>query len=106
MLIIPTTSRRRAYQSIPNVNDLVSRTLPQDLLPSVAIAIHSSPGSNTGVQTLAEALLKLPVPVIGRIKDDALLFDLRCLLELETFLEQIEALHLPLILPRSGTTAR
>lgn len=72
-----------------------SGALPQDLLPSVAIAIRAAPGSNMGVQTLAEAFLKLPVPVIGRIKDDALLFDLRCLLEPETFLGQIDALHLP-----------
>jgi L-seryl-tRNA(Ser) seleniumtransferase len=69
-----------------------SGALPQDLLPSVAIAIHSSPGSNTGVQTLAEAFLKLPVPVIGRIKDDALLFDVRCLEDPEQFIKQLATL--------------
>jgi len=69
-----------------------SGALPQDLLPSIAIAIRSASGSNSGVQTLAEAFLKLPVPVIGRIKDDALLFDLRCLLDPEEFIGQLGGL--------------
>jgi L-seryl-tRNA(Ser) seleniumtransferase len=51
-----------------------SGALPVDLLPSFALSIKGK-----GLDKLAAAFRQLPIPVIGRIEDDALLFDLRTL---------------------------
>ena len=68
-----------------------SGALPRDLLPSIAVAIRPALGSTAGVQTLADAFLALAVPVIGRIHENTLLFDLRCLLDPDTFIKQLAA---------------
>ena len=58
-----------------------SGSLPVDRLPSVALRIRwaKARGAGTGLARLARALRVLPVPVIGRVQDDALWLDLRCL---------------------------
>ena len=48
-----------------------------DLLPSFALRLR--PKAGQGAQQMAAALRGLPLPVIGRIADKALLLDLRCL---------------------------
>ena len=58
-----------------------SGSLPVERLPSagVAIAPVERKGAGRALDRLAEALRRLPRPVIGRIADDRLLLDLRCL---------------------------
>ena len=65
-----------------------SGALPVDTLPSAGVALHPPPfGSGSGgrrtsgrqVEELAAALRALPLPVIGRIREGALILDLRCL---------------------------
>ena len=61
-----------------------SGALPVDTLPSAGIALRPPPsagGRTSGrrVEELAAALRGLPLPVIGRIRDGALVLDLRCL---------------------------
>jgi L-seryl-tRNA(Ser) seleniumtransferase len=58
-----------------------SGSLPVERLPSagVAIAPVERKGVGRALERLAEALRGLPRPVIGRIADDRLLLDLRCL---------------------------
>ena len=64
-----------------------SGALPLETLPSAGIAIRvprkagnkGGPGRGAGLEALAAAFRRLPLPVIGRIKDAALIFDLRCL---------------------------
>jgi L-seryl-tRNA(Ser) seleniumtransferase len=51
-----------------------SGSLPVERLASAALAIRGR-----GLEKLASAFRKLPIPVIGRISDGALLLDLRCL---------------------------
>ena len=53
--------------------------LPLATLPSIGIALR--PVDGAGLRHLAAALRDLPLPVIGRIEDGALLLDLRCLEE-------------------------
>jgi L-seryl-tRNA(Ser) seleniumtransferase len=59
-----------------------SGSLPLDLLPSVALRLRSAQGNkrtqNRMVRDLALRLRQLPQPVIGRIADDSLLLDCRC----------------------------
>lgn len=58
-----------------------SGALPVDQLPSFGLAIRSAPGSRLSnpLGTLEQRLRALPCPVIGRIAQDTLWLDLRCL---------------------------
>jgi L-seryl-tRNA(Ser) seleniumtransferase len=71
-----------------------SGALPLESLPSAALAALP-PGKAKGraLESLAAGLRGLPVPVIGRIRDDALLLDLRCLEDEAGFLAQLPALR-------------
>jgi L-seryl-tRNA(Ser) seleniumtransferase len=64
-----------------------SGALPVDLLPSFALAIHAEKPDR-----LAEAFRRLPIPVIGRISDGTLYFDLRTLDDEQAFADQLEGL--------------
>jgi len=76
--LLPLLSRmlgegwRTAIQ--PVRGQIGSGALPVDLLPSFALAVRGH-----GLDKLADRLRHLPIPVIGRIEDDTLLFDLRTL---------------------------
>jgi L-seryl-tRNA(Ser) seleniumtransferase len=61
-----------------------SGALPVDLLPSFALSVKGR-----GLDKLAEAFRRLPIPVIGRIRDEALLFDLRTLDDEAAFANQL-----------------
>jgi L-seryl-tRNA(Ser) seleniumtransferase len=58
-----------------------SGALPSQRIPSVAVAIAplAVRGRGTILKRLAAAFRALPVPVIGRVQDDAYLLDCRCL---------------------------
>ena len=70
-----------------------SGALPMDALASAALALHPrSPGPR--VERLAKAFRSLPLPVLGRIADGHLIFDLRCLEEDGALLDQLPLLDL------------
>ena len=60
-----------------------SGSLPLDVLPSAALRLCNTSGNrrerSRALRQLAERLRQLPQPVIGRIADDSLLLDCRCL---------------------------
>ena len=62
-----------------------SGSMPIETLPSVALVARVAQGegrrSGSALHRLARTLRGLPVPVIGRIADDALVLDLRCLVD-------------------------
>ncbi|MCW5580838.1 MAG: L-seryl-tRNA(Sec) selenium transferase [Luteimonas sp.] len=63
----------------PMLSQIGSGSLPVDRLPSAGIVFRPS-GRKGGVLNRLEAALRaLPLPVIGRIADNALHLDLRCL---------------------------
>jgi L-seryl-tRNA(Ser) seleniumtransferase len=64
-----------------------SGSLPVDRLPSAGLRISSS---SVKPAAIAKALRALPVPVIGRIHDDAVWLDLRCLEDEAAFARQLE----------------
>ncbi|MGY4829725.1 L-seryl-tRNA(Sec) selenium transferase [Sphaerotilaceae bacterium SBD11-9] len=74
-----------------------SGSLPVERLPSAGLALApagtSKKGIGTALDALATALRSLPQPVIGRIADDRLLLDLRCLEDGTGFATQLPALH-------------
>ncbi|WP_341888729.1 L-seryl-tRNA(Sec) selenium transferase [Variovorax sp. YR752] len=72
-----------------------SGSLPVERLPSAGLAIAPAQkkGAGRALDELAAALRALPLPVIGRIADDRLLLDLRCLEDVQPFTDQLPALH-------------
>ena len=73
-----------------------SGAMPLDTLPSGGLAIQpvERKGSGTRLEVLAVAFRSLPIPVIGHIKDGALILDLRCLDDEAAFLAQLPQLKI------------
>lgn len=65
----------------PMFSQIGSGALPVDALPSCGIVVRTTDGKRPGrrLKALAAALRGLPRPVIGRVADDALWLDFRCL---------------------------
>lgn len=69
-----------------------SGALPLDQLSSCAIQVTPRSGNDADLQAMAMAFRKLPVPVIGRLQDGRLLFDLRTLESEDLLAEQLPQL--------------
>jgi L-seryl-tRNA(Ser) seleniumtransferase len=70
---------------------------PADRLPSAGVAIQPTQrrrGAGRALAAITAALRALPVPVIGRVVEGALVLDLRCLEDEATFIAQLPQLHL------------
>jgi len=78
-------------------SEVGSGALPQQTIPSAGIAIRPVALRRAGraLAALAAAFRQLPIPVIGRIADDALIFDLRCLEDEAGFAHSLENLQMP-----------
>ena len=72
-----------------------SGALPVESLASAAIVIRpvAARGQGAKLKRLAAQLRALPVPVIGRVHDDALWLDLRCLEDVDGFRTQLQQLQ-------------
>jgi len=64
-----------------------SGALPQETIASAGLAIRPLRQSGRALAGLATTLRDLPIPVIGRIADGALILDLRCLDDEAGFVE-------------------
>ena len=49
---------------------------------------------NSGITKLERSFRKLSIPIIGRIKEDSLFLDLRCLMDEEEFAKSFKELKL------------
>jgi L-seryl-tRNA(Ser) seleniumtransferase len=80
----------------PVHSQIGSGSLPVATLPSSGLCVRCRDGRGRGRQldTLGAALRALPVPVIGRVADDALLLDLRTLTDETAFVAQLPRLRL------------
>jgi L-seryl-tRNA(Ser) seleniumtransferase len=82
----------------PCKSQIGSGALPVDLLPS--FALRATPlsggkrGAGTALKALEKALRALPKPVIGRVQDQALWLDLRCLDDESAFSAQLAHLQI------------
>ena len=77
---------------VPCRSQIGSGALPVEALASVALALR--PRRGKGLGRLSSAFRALPLPVLGRVADQALLFDLRCLEDDAALLDQLPHLDL------------
>lgn len=79
----------------PCLSQIGSGALPVDMLPSAALVARptAAKGKGHALNTLAAALRGLPMPILGRVADDALWLDLRCLQDEAGFASQLEELR-------------
>ena len=81
--------------TIPCKSQIGSGSLPVERLNSAGLSIKPDGGQKgTALKKLSQAFRGLPIPVIGRIQDDALILDLRCLDDVAGFEEQLKRLDL------------
>jgi L-seryl-tRNA(Ser) seleniumtransferase len=84
-----------AVTQIECTSQIGSGALPTETVPSAGLAIRPiGRGAGRALASLTAALRKLPVPVIGRVADGALLLDLRCLEDGDAFLANLTKLDL------------
>jgi len=85
---------RYAVQVAAMQGQIGSGSLPVERLASAGLAIAPAQkkGSGRVLDELARALRALPLPVVGRIADERLLLDLRCLENADPLVAQLPAL--------------
>ena len=91
----------RAVEGVATVDvvscqsEIGSGALPTQEIPSAGLALRPLAAKRSGraLTAIAGAFRQLPVPVIGRIQEDAFILDLRCLDEENGFAEQLSLLH-------------
>jgi len=82
--------------AVPCTSQIGSGALPAEQIASAGLACRTGNerGSGRAILRLAAAFRALPVPVIGRIEDQALIFDLRCLEDEVDFVRNLAPLNL------------
>jgi L-seryl-tRNA(Ser) seleniumtransferase len=75
-------------------SEIGSGALPRETIPSAGLAVQpiARPSAGRLLADLAASLRGLPIPVIGRVENRALLLDLRCLDDEEGFVANLAAL--------------
>ena len=88
------------------LSQIGSGSLPIDRLPSAGLAIapvlSGKRGMGTALDGLADALRGLPMPIIGRIAEDRLLLDCRCIDDANEVIHQLAQLRLAMIGEHAG----
>ncbi len=93
--VAAATAPRFSVQVVELLGQIGSGSLPVERLPSAGLALAplQKKGAGRALDALADTLRALPLPVIGRIADDRLLLDLRCLEDPAPFSAQLPALR-------------
>lgn len=88
---------RYSVEVVSLSSQIGSGSLPVDRLPSAGLAIapvlSGKRGTGTALEALSTALRQLPVPIIGRVEEDRLLLDCRCLDDVAPVLAQLPHLQ-------------
>jgi L-seryl-tRNA(Ser) seleniumtransferase len=82
-------------EPIDCASQIGSGALPLETVPSAGLAIRptASRGAGRALTALAASFRALPIPVVGRIEKDALVFDLRCLEDEAQFINNLAQLQ-------------
>ncbi|MBV9259861.1 MAG: L-seryl-tRNA(Sec) selenium transferase [Pseudolabrys sp.] len=85
-----------AVAVVPCDSQIGSGALPMEKVASAGLAIRprTVKGAGRVLTSLSNAMRRLPTPVVGRIEDNALVLDLRCLEDEAAFLANLAALDL------------
>ncbi|MFG6455675.1 L-seryl-tRNA(Sec) selenium transferase [Roseateles sp. BYS96W] len=83
---------RFSVEPVALQSQIGSGSLPVERLPSAGLALRAVDGRGRTLEALVTALRALPRPVIGRLNDDRLLLDLRCLEDPAQLTSQLPAL--------------
>jgi L-seryl-tRNA(Ser) seleniumtransferase len=77
------------------LSQIGSGALPTRTIPSAGLSMRPSTrrGAGATLHAIAASFRALPVPVIGRIQDDAFILDLRCLTDEHMFAAQLTQLR-------------
>ena len=73
-----------------------SGSLPVELLPSYGVEISAKNlkrNSNKLLQSISKKFRELPIPVIGRLSKNSLIFDCRCLEDTTLIIKQLEKIN-------------
>ncbi len=86
---------RFQVEVVPCTSQIGSGAAPVETLHSAGLAIRPAGARRAGraLAGLTAALRRLPVPVLGRVTEQALLLDLRCLEDEAGFLRNMESLR-------------
>jgi L-seryl-tRNA(Ser) seleniumtransferase len=78
----------------PCASQIGSGALPMETVPSAGLAITPRAAKRSGrlLKALSMALRQLPIPVVGRIENGALILDLRCLDNDDAFVANLATL--------------
>jgi L-seryl-tRNA(Ser) seleniumtransferase len=82
----------------PCLSQIGSGSLPVDRLRSWSLVCRAAGpkrGGEARLNQLVDSFRALPIPVVGRLRDGALVFDLRCLEDESGFLAQLQKLARP-----------
>jgi L-seryl-tRNA(Ser) seleniumtransferase len=102
--VASTVAPRFTVGVVDLLSQIGSGSLPVERLPSAGLAlapVHKR-GIGRALDELAGALRGLPQPIIGRVSDDQLLLDLRCLEDSTLFVNQLALLQEALRQPPSA----
>jgi len=83
---------RFKVEAVALQSQIGSGSLPVERLPSAGLAVTAIDGRGRTLEALATALRQLPRPVVGRVNEDRLLLDLRCLEEPALLTSQLSLL--------------
>lgn len=79
----------------PVFSQVGSGSLPIEVIPSMAlVCTFAQKKSGSALKALTARLRQLPIPIIGRVTDNSLVLDLRCLEEEGDFVDQLQRLDL------------
>lgn len=96
-LLAQAVEPRFAVEVVELSSQIGSGSLPVERIPSAGLAIalagERAHGAGSALDELSRALRSLPTPVIGRVAQDRLILDLRCLEDRAAFVALLPALR-------------
>ena len=112
LLALSTADKKVAEKLYPSIKSKISNiaevkiikcksqigsgSLPVELLPSYGVEISAKNlkrNSNKLLQSISKKFRELPIPVIGRLSKNSLIFDCRCLEDTTLIIKQLEKIN-------------